>query len=557
MWDIRRKISGSGFIRSLIRNNHGAVAIYIAIFTPVMIGVGAMTVDIGRLITLHTELQYAADSASLAGARELDQKAGARARARAAAAGAVANLQTFATGGADVTIDTTDCADPPVAPCIRFLKDLPASDADPITALNLAATDGEAAFLDVHVGARAVTTALIQLVTFGSGPSTIATSASAVAGQQFVVCNIPLMFMCNPTEPAKNTDLDLPLDHERMEGKQMELFHQGAGGTLSPGNFGLLCPAGTEADDDCGGDDVKVALASTGGHCARLVTTKTGATLQMVRTGINARFDYFTQQAHSDGVPWRDQDKFVPAANVTQGGKMDVGKAAKCEYSDIDADEAMGLPRDQCHIDDDCEVNGAVPGNSRVGDGTWDYKEYFRINHRCDPSKSTGGQICKPADWDGITGFAKWPPTRFEVYRYELEKPVLGGQIVMPGQDIYDDSGTMTSYKTQENGHSQCFQGTPPDIPGYNYYPAKVRDEKLLGDRRVLPVAVLNCNALEASGFDTGGKFTYASDELAYVFLTEPMANPSNTRLYGEVLASLGKGTVDSLTRVMLQLYRR
>ena len=85
MSDIRRKISESGFIRSLIRDNHGAVAIYIAIITPVMIGVGAMTLDIGRLITLHTELHYAADGASLAGARELDRFPGAIARARAAA----------------------------------------------------------------------------------------------------------------------------------------------------------------------------------------------------------------------------------------------------------------------------------------------------------------------------------------------------------------------------------------------------------------------------------------------------------------------------------------
>ncbi len=31
MSDIRRKITGPGFIRSLIRDNHGAIAVYIAI----------------------------------------------------------------------------------------------------------------------------------------------------------------------------------------------------------------------------------------------------------------------------------------------------------------------------------------------------------------------------------------------------------------------------------------------------------------------------------------------------------------------------------------------
>ncbi len=43
------------------------------------------------------------------------------------------------------------------------------SDADPITAANLATTDEEARFIDVHVGARTVTNVLIRLV---GGPAT-------------------------------------------------------------------------------------------------------------------------------------------------------------------------------------------------------------------------------------------------------------------------------------------------------------------------------------------------------------------------------------------------
>ena len=162
MSDIRSKISGSGFIRSLIGDNHGAIAVYIAIITPVMIGIGAMTLDIGRLITLHTELQYAADSASLAGARELDRFDGAIARAKAAAAGAVANIQTFATDGLGkkVAIDTTDCANTPVPPCVRFLKSLPADDDDPIQPSDVTTKDDEARWMEVHVGARAITNAL-------------------------------------------------------------------------------------------------------------------------------------------------------------------------------------------------------------------------------------------------------------------------------------------------------------------------------------------------------------------------------------------------------------
>ncbi len=558
-------------LRSLWQDRRGTVTVYVAIVAPALLGIGALTIDLGRLMTVNTELQSAADAAALAGAAELNRFSGARDKARAAAVSAVTNLQTFATGGADVAIDPANCADPPVAPCIRFLKDLPASDGDPITAPNLAATDAEARFIDVHVAARTVTNVLIKLV---GGPAISSTSATAVAGNDPVICNVPPMFMCNPTEDPDNTDLEDSVDYAALGGRQMELFHQGGGqgggGFLTPGNFGLLCPLGTENDPNCGASSVKDALASTAGTCIGLqsVTTKTGVNLQMVRTGVNARFDYWTSQAKDNGNnPWRQQDKFMPAANVTQGGEPPNnagGNAARCEYSDLPATQAMGLPRDKCHlavaVEDKCDVvTGNINGNKHIGDGNWKYQEYFRINHRCNLSaKDAFGfpkvNPCKPADWDAVTGAADWPPTRYEIYRYELEREPEA--IVMPAQTIYDSAGNPNG-TTAENGHAQCFQGTPPEIPGYSYYPDKVRDLTLLGDRRVLTVAVANCYALEANGNRTNGKFSFKPAELVYVFLTELVENPPNSEIYAEILGPLDEGAQDALTRDVIQLYRR
>ena len=120
----RPVVRGLGLWRSLVRDIRGAVAIYIAFVAPVLLGVGALTLDLGRLITLNTELQSAADAAALAGARELNRFPGAIDRASAAAAGATTNIQTYATdgGGKQVVVDPKPCADPPVAPCIRFLR---------------------------------------------------------------------------------------------------------------------------------------------------------------------------------------------------------------------------------------------------------------------------------------------------------------------------------------------------------------------------------------------------------------------------------------------------
>ncbi|MCH8098177.1 MAG: Tad domain-containing protein [Proteobacteria bacterium] len=595
MSDIRRKISGSGSIGSLIRDRRGAVAVYIAIITPVMIGIGALTLDLGRVITLHSELQYAADSASLAGARELDRFDGAIKRARAAAAGAVTNIQTFAAdgGGKEVAIVvTTDCAFPPVPPCVRFLKTLPADDDDPILPSDVTTKDDEARFMEVRVGARAVTNALIQIVTLGSGPSTISTVASAVAGNDQVICRIPPMFMCNPTEPDGNLDLELGVDLAVLAGVQMEMFHQGGTGQYTPGNFGLLCPTGTEGSP-CGAGFVRDALASTTGTCVSLnvAETKTGVTLQMVRTGINARHDFYTPQAKtSDNIAWRTLDEFVPAANVTQGGKPPnntQGNQTKCEYNDIMADvvnaagqteaewidadpinntadnfvatgveeTATGFPRDQCINADNCATDGAVAGNQRIGDGNWDYINYYRINHGCDPFANP---TCKPADWDGVTGAAGWPPTRYETYRYEIERTPEA--IVMPSliQNIYHPTDGNLITKTKEYGKDQCFQGpTPPVIPDYNYFPDAVRDLTLLKDRRIMPIAIANCNALESLGNKVSGKFTFKIPQFVYVFITEPMKTPSTSEIHAEILGELDEGAMRDLSHDLVQIYRR
>ena len=567
MLDIRRKISESGLIKSLIRDRRGSIAVYIAIITPVMIGIGAMTLDLGRLITLHSELQYAADSASLAGARELDRFPGAINRARAAAAGAVANIQTFANdgGGKQVVIDTTECANTPVAPCVRFLKSLPADDDDPILPSHVTTVDDEARFIDVHVGARAVTNMLIQIVTLGSGPSTISTVASAVAGNDSVICRIPPMFMCNPTEPDTNTNLELGTDVSLLEGRQLKLFLQGGGGQYTAGNFGLLCPTGTEDVTPCGGGFVRDALASTNGTCIsmQLAETKTGVTLEMVRAGINARHDVFLPQAkNSNHVPWRTLDEFVPAANVTQRGapKNTKGNQASCQYTDLDPNQAMGLPRDKCIIAGDgaCAIApGNINGNDRLGDTIWDYQNYFRINHPCDPALEScaGPPDWKPTDWDSVTNAVGWPPTRYETYRYEIERSPEA--IVMPNQTIYDSNGNKLP-PTTEDGHAQCFQGpTRPVIPGYNYYPSQVRDLALLNDRRVLPIAIANCNALVANGTKTSGKFAFQIPEMIFIFLTEPMKNPSDSEMYVEVLGELDAGAIRDLAHDIVQIYRR
>ena len=545
MSDIRRKIGEPGLIKSLIRNNHGAIAVYLAIFMPVMIGIGAMSLDIGRLITLHTELQYAADAAALAAALELDRSAGSRDRARATAQGATANLQTFATDGLgkQVAVDVKECADPPVPPCIRFLKSLPNDDDEPITAKHVATADNEARFIQVHVGARSVTNALIQIVTLGSGPSTIDTVASSVAGYDSVICGVAPLFMCDPS--PFGTSLD------DLHGRQVRLDRpESQGGMFGPGNFGLLCPPDDpkcEADeirDWLGKQDPEICIGLSG------IPTKPGVSFGKVAGAINTRLDNWSAHVTADvedteNGNWRNNPDFAPPRNVTQGGAP-YKDGPKCLYSDLPSVTAMGLPRDA----------GFDP--SHVGNGVWAWEEYFRINHS---DVYTPGQPHPPSDWPASFG---WPPTRYQTYRWESEMGVTANKhIVRPGQEIYNADGTLSGDVTAEDGESgnspgggkaayRCAKPRPDGDPLYDAQTDKGKDQIIKNDRRIITIAVVDCSNAQQK---INSRTYITPHAFVFGFLTETM-DSEEEGMHFEIVKSFTP-ILETFGHRIVQIYRR
>ena len=150
-----------------------------------------------------------------------------------------------------------------------------------------------------------------------------------------------------------------------------------------------------------------------------------------------------------------------------------------------------------------------------------------------------------------------WPPTRYETYRYELETNSIVS--TSPSQDIYQADGA-TNDETAEDGGPQCYTGNPaPEIPGYDYFPGQERDKALLGDRRVFPIAVVNCIAREKKGLKVSGRFSFGPPPMAFVFITEPIPPPNEGKipLFVEVLGELDIATLDSLVHDVVQIYRR
>ncbi len=93
--------------------------------------------------------------------------------------------------------------------------------------------------------------------------------------------------------------------------------------------------------------------------------------------------------------------------------------------------------------------------------------------------------------------------------------------------------------------------------PSYNYFPASIRDLTLLKDRRIMPIAIANCNALEEGGYKVSGKFKFKIPQFVYVFITEPMKEPSTSEIHVEILGELAVGAIRDLSHDIVQIYRR
>jgi hypothetical protein len=145
-----------------------------------------------------------------------------------------------------------------------------------------------------------------------------------------------------------------------------------------------------------------------------------------------------------------------------------------------------------------------------MGAGDWDFSTYWQVNHSGDgrnPPMVNGGPASNAN-----------PPSRYDVYRYEIDQGYVADR--SPGG---------------ESGVPACYGGS---------------NRAAQPDRRILHAAVVNCqslglNARAGSGIPVAafGKF----------FLTLPLSR-SQTDLYVETVGLVKPG--DDVNFDMVQLYR-
>ncbi|NUT01428.1 MAG: hypothetical protein HOP96_10665 [Sphingomonas sp.] len=477
------------FLRSFLRNDTGSVAPTVGLSLFALIAAGGLAFDYTRVAAMDTELQNAADQAALSAATQLDGETGAQTRATSAAQALITNTTIMANNGGSSTI---------AVPTLTFYS----SYTDPST-FTLATGDADSNVVQVQVATRQANYAFTPIVGafFGS------LNAKAVAGLSSAICGVVPFFICNPVEPAGNTDVNLAPGGV-SPGTGIVMAEGGA--QWGPGNFGFLDQLGN------GANSVAEALASDAllGNCQQTdtVTTETGNILNAVRDSLNMRFDFKpvpastcksppcspSTNATKDVVLQDSQTSCAWVQNPAASADM-TGGAPKRYFPDSPSaflpttttPQIMGYPRDRCHYFKRTQgpnIYYDFCTYDRVGDGNWDRGAYFRSNH---PGIDYTDTTAYPELGAGVT--------RYQTYMWEASDLTRLPSAGKPGNGGYTQFGQPSN---------RCL------APGLDPDPAGI-------DRRRITAAVVNCRRVAAT---TGlnGKKTIPVAGFIDVFLVEP-----------------------------------
>ncbi|MBL0916523.1 MAG: pilus assembly protein, partial [Sphingopyxis sp.] len=496
----------------LLTDQSGATAATFGLALFGLVAMGGLGFDYARMAGMDSELQNAADQAALAGASQLDGRNGACLRASAAVTTLVTNMSLLANDGNGTAV--TIAAEPncDATGNIRFYQNKEKTTA--------ATSNANARFVEVRIGARTANYAFTPL----AGVVSESIDAAAYAGLGSAICKVPPVMFCNPLE---STDPNFTVGN--YVGKGIRLIANDGGGYV-PGNFGYL---ETNAGNGAQATAQTLGRDAIPGDCVSAdgVTTKPGAQVSVL-DALNTRFDIYDNGLNQ---ACGGTGSLCSASLNSRKDVMHRGNANSCGFSTGNGGNGwkipanpylptsatvpltaaaaaglspMGFPRDMCPA---ISQTGSC-ANGRIGDGNWDFMAYFRTN--------TASYSSVPSTGDMISWFGSATPTRYAVYKYEMDNAAT--RLPAAGQT----SGGMTSY------------GRPYCSPN-----AGVTPTTTIPDRRILTIAVVNCGAEGVQGRTSGVHVTKWID----MFLVEPSiprARTEKSDVYGEVVreTTLGGG---------------
>lgn len=468
-------------IKRFSENQSGATLAYVALFITVAFGVVGLSFDLGRHYILAAELQKAADAAAAAGAFQLDPgetDAVVEGRVQSAVAGAVG-----VTSGTPITANkdklSTSAGVVDIA-AIQLLNTIPASDDDPLPAGNTAPYN----YVAVTTEAKVSNNVFSRMV---GQPATITLSATAVATRGSAICQVTPLFICNPAEAVNGAGATFNID-DWLGHQILVREHGGGNDAWTPGNFGFL-----NVDSfGNGAQGLANALASVNGApaCFRnTIESKPGQT-NGARAALNTRFDMYENPffGNEEGNPL-----FGPAENVRKGYDT-----SNCNNPTQHTPPEGRLPRDASF------QSFPLYPDARIGNGVWDCKTYWDLNHgpSAEPYPSgRNGETCSNATDAGNL-------SRFDVYRHEIDNNLLSDAPAATG----------------ETGAPVCNAG--------NVVPPEGGD--ISRDRRIVTLAVIDC-------LDDGLNGQFEAEVGIYIngFLTEPVADVPSDPDRGDIVIEI------------------
>ena len=575
-------------LSDLLRDCSGGVAVTVAVSMTAMIGLVALSLDLGRAYNLSTELDNAADAYAIAGASQLDQTTGACARAILAASAAATgnplvlqNQETFAdNANGPITISAALSLS---NPNIKFLTTLEKDAQGRIKtaayippSASMSDCDSDAQFIEVTIDTDANQTQysvgyLLAGVLSGFNPN-VARSANpigyAVAGIGNAYCGVAPMFMCE--FPGNLTFQDVVADPAGHRGRGIWLTADNPNSQLGEGNFGFISVNGAFSGGGAAQLGQALGMVNPPQLCLGTngLETEPGAN-SGARHGFNTRFDIFQGQ----GVSNKTADpQWQPAANTVKGLVHDGCNLAGWKTpgtvyngpgtmpSPVPADAAMPFPMDNCAYPSGGST--CTPANTRLGIGDWDFETYLAVNH---PTWTMAAAMLEimpsatPASTYGRTDGV----TRFDVYRWELGYPDINnygagdyGTVDTSMHRLVDNINATPPLvrplgggappptpQIAEYGGPQCFTG-----PMGNSGSTQVDQ-----DRRTMRIAMVDCVANTIQGQTQN----VTAEGFVDVFVLSPWeVNGNQHEIYVELIGPANnQGINRTLAQQIVQLY--
>ncbi|SCA55723.1 hypothetical protein MTBPR1_120029 [Candidatus Terasakiella magnetica] len=256
--------------KKLRRDEGGSVAVYMASFAVIALGLGAIVIDTGRASVLKTQLQNRADAGAMAGAAQLDGRDGARDRATQMAINAISQSSSLSATKGELTVQS-----------VTFYQEIS-------PAYVLADDDENAKFIHVNMAPQTINNLFTPISTASAVSTSTTMGAEAVAQPDPYMCHAPPLMICDIGE----NDASVDLSSNDVIGRQIVLKPPQGGDAWAPGNYGLLALP----DGSIGANSLEAALAAVQPEdCYGLeLGTAPGVKTNKVQSGINARFEYET-----------------------------------------------------------------------------------------------------------------------------------------------------------------------------------------------------------------------------------------------------------------------